>query len=59
MTGDTQKRDLFRKVIRQRGENTEALEKRERGSFVYNRFTPIGEKIAPDTSEKTEDPESK
>jgi hypothetical protein len=36
--------DLFRKIIKRRGDNTEALEKREKGDFKVKRFTPLNEK---------------
>lgn len=42
--------DLFEKVIRRRGENTEALEKKEKGDFKVKRFAPLNEKEKPSRS---------
>jgi hypothetical protein len=36
--------DLFRKMIKRRGENTEALEKKEKGDFKVKRFIPLNKK---------------
>lgn len=44
MTKTRIRSDLFRKVIKRRGENTEALEKKEKGDFKVKRFTPLNEK---------------
>jgi hypothetical protein len=44
-------KDLFKTVIKRRGENTEALEKREKGDFKVKRFMPLNErKKAPQTT---------
>ena len=57
MTPDNPKDDLFRSVIQRRGENTEALEKREKGNFTVNRFQPITHTAEPsDTAGETETP---
>lgn len=55
--------DLFRKLIKQREDNTEALEKREKGDFVVKRFTPLNEKkivpLAPGNTEDAKDDDSR
>jgi hypothetical protein len=44
MTKTWTRSDLFRKVIKRRGENTEALEKKSKGDFKVKRFAPLNEK---------------
>jgi len=44
MTKTRSRSDLFRKVIKRRGENTEALEKKEKGDFKVKRFAPLNER---------------
>lgn len=56
MTSKHISKDLFKRIIKRRDENTKALEKKEKGDFKVPRFTPLSEKkdhtadrAAPDT----------
>lgn len=48
-------KELFKKVIHRREENTEALEKREKGDFKVRRFMPLEEKVEPSPSKAASD----
>lgn len=49
---------LFKRMIKRRGENTKALEKKEKGDFKVHRFTPLSEKKENMPDKETPDTDS-
>lgn len=47
-------KELFKRAIKRREENTEALEKREKGDFKVKRFMPLSETV--ETSQPADSP---
>jgi hypothetical protein len=59
MTQSKISKELFKRAIKRREENTETLEKKEKGDFKVKRFMPLNEKgETPQSPVATTDTES-